>query len=256
MVTAAAAVTWGRSALVAEVYDLDKPIGRSYGDIEYYVALLAGRPGRVLDLATGTGRLLVPLLQAGVDVDGLDHSADMLTICGRNCRDRALAPVLHEADMADFRLPHRYAAVIIPAGSIRNLGSVERTRTALAACHRALLPGGLLAVDLAPPRRVPAPKSMRCWWRGALLWTLHTVHAQYDPAIDRTTEFLRYERWRDARLETTEMHPFLLQHWELPAFTALLRETGFADVSVFGDFQVGRAPSAEDTDWTVTATRR
>ena len=35
-----------------------------------------GQP--VLDLGCGTGRVLLPLLQAGVDIDGCDISADML----------------------------------------------------------------------------------------------------------------------------------------------------------------------------------
>jgi Methyltransferase domain len=81
------------------VYDLDQPIGHSGGDVEYYTRLLAEISGPIPEPATGTGRILVPLLEAGHEVVGLDSSAEMLAVCRRHCHDRGLDPVLREADM-------------------------------------------------------------------------------------------------------------------------------------------------------------
>nr|QQZ50539.1 hypothetical protein JKL49_03040 [Phenylobacterium glaciei] len=60
-------------SLCAEIYDLDKPVGSLF-DIPYYSGRLKELDGPVLEAGVGTGRLYVPLLEAGLDVTGFDHS--------------------------------------------------------------------------------------------------------------------------------------------------------------------------------------
>jgi hypothetical protein len=111
-------MSWNYGKLASEAYDLDKPIGSSFGDVEYYRDQLAGIDGPVLEPAVGTGRILIPLLAAGLTVEGFDTSPQMLDLCRRNCQARGLDPVLHQADMTEFVQPHTFAAIIVPAGSI------------------------------------------------------------------------------------------------------------------------------------------
>ena len=59
--------------------------------------------------------MLIPLLEAGLAVEGVDSSPEMLAVCRARCEERGLEPVLHEADIRSFSLPDRYEAVIIPA---------------------------------------------------------------------------------------------------------------------------------------------
>ena len=66
--------------LSSEVYDIDKPIGHSFGDVEFYMDRLESCKGPILEPATGTGRILIPLLEKGLNVDGFDSSKDMLKI--------------------------------------------------------------------------------------------------------------------------------------------------------------------------------
>lgn len=51
------------SKLATEVYDLDKPIGHSFGDVEFYRERLKSCTGRILEPAAGTSRILIPLLE-------------------------------------------------------------------------------------------------------------------------------------------------------------------------------------------------
>lgn len=74
--------------LSSEVYDMDKPVGRSFGDIEFYADRLKSCKGPVLEPATGTGRILIPLLEKGFHVEGFDSSTDMLRICHENCKKK------------------------------------------------------------------------------------------------------------------------------------------------------------------------
>jgi hypothetical protein len=179
----------------------------------------------------------------------------MLAVCRRHCRERGLSTSLHHADMARFTLAASYEAVFVPAGSIRSLKGRDATMTALASCHRALTPGGVLYVDVVPPRASSAPRPMRYWRRDPHVWTLQMAHIEYDPLGNRTTEFLRYEKWRDGELLMTEMHPFCMQHWSLGEFDALLRAAGFTDIMVTADYQDHGTPSPSSHDWTFRATR-
>lgn len=98
-------MSWDYGMLSSEIYELDKPIGHSFGDVECYTRSLSGTTGRILEPAAGTGRILIPLLEAGHDVEGFDISPDMLAICRQHCRERGLNPDLHDADMTTFVRP-------------------------------------------------------------------------------------------------------------------------------------------------------
>ena len=60
---------WG-DAILARLYDAF-PFD---ADVPLYLELASAQGGRVLEVACGTGRVLVPLAQAGFSVTGLDAS--------------------------------------------------------------------------------------------------------------------------------------------------------------------------------------
>lgn len=250
-------MSWEYGQLAAEVYDLDKPIGHSFGDVEYYREHLSGVEGRVLEPAVGTGRMLVPLLEAGCTVDGTDVSPEMLERCKANCRAYGLDPVLHQADMTSYVETAAYEAVILPAGSIVLLDRDAAAR-ALRCFRDCLRPGGRLILDLDPPQAVEQPialASLRNWRSGDELWTIRTDHLEHDALANRVTRWLRYEKWRDGRLVATELQIFALQLWSLPEFTRLVTDSGFTDVTVTADYRTDARPSADSHVWTVHATR-
>jgi SAM-dependent methyltransferase len=246
---------WGYGRLASEVYDLDKPIGSSFGDVEYYRDSVGGIEGRVLEPAVGTGRILIPLLEAGVEVEGYDSSPEMLAICRARCAGRGLDPVLHEADMTRFVQDQRYAAVILPTGSITLLSGRQALLDALRCFHACLAPGGRLIVDVPPPQLLLEPEAMRSWRLGDCVWTLQMMHIDYDAAANQTLRWLRYEKWRDGALEATELQLFRLQHWSITEFQVLLAQCGFSEPVVVGDYTPGRAPEAQSDGWTFHTVR-
>ncbi len=158
---------WEYGRLVTEVYELDKPIGHSFGDVEYYLAQLREVGGPVCEPAVGTGRILIPLLEAGLEVEGADTSPEMLAVCRQHCQERGLDPVLRQADMTTFARPGAYRAVIIPAGSIGLLDGRAATMQALRCFHQSLMPGGRLIVDVDAPALLGDPGPMRYWRSGS-----------------------------------------------------------------------------------------
>jgi SAM-dependent methyltransferase len=250
-------VTWDYGTLASEVYELDKPIGHSFGDVEYYLRALAGTGGPVLEPAVGTGRMLIPLLQAGLQVEGYDLSPHMLAICRQHCAERGLDPVLSEAGMTTFTAPGRYAAVIIPAGSFALVTGRDAALQALGCFAESLRPGGRLIVDVdAPgPMAGPAQSPVRHWRRDPFLWTLQTMTIEHDQAAHQATWFGRYEKWQDGGLVATELQLLTQQHWSLTEFTSLLTEAGFTGIEVTADYRDGHPPGPGDGTWTFQARR-
>src|SRR5262249_17291014 len=86
--------------------------GLDYG-IDFYVGLVREARAPILDIACGTGRVLFPVLQAGVAADGLALFEPMLETARRKAAALGLSPDLRRGDMADFQMPRRYALIMI-----------------------------------------------------------------------------------------------------------------------------------------------
>jgi len=137
----------------ADVYDLQYEGYEE--DIPFYVGEAERAAPPVLELACGTGRVTIPIAQAGVDVIGLDSSPEMLAVAQRKVVQ--LSPEvkerirLLEADMRDFSLDERFGLIMIPFRSFLLLLSVEHQKRALLNIHRHLRPDGHLALNIFIP---------------------------------------------------------------------------------------------------------
>jgi len=131
--------------------------------VDFYLGLAKATGGSVLDVACGTGRILLPCLQAGVDTDGLDLFAGMLTRLRQKAAALGFSPQLYQANMAGFRLPRRYALIMIPFNAfVHNLTTEDQLAT-LKSCCTHLQPGGMLVFDTAfpGPAWINAPNGIR-----------------------------------------------------------------------------------------------
>lgn len=249
------AVPYG--GLASEVYDLDKPIGHSFGDVEYYLARLESRAGRILEPAVGTGRILIPLLEAGLVVDGVDSSPEMLALCRRHCSERGFDPALHEGEMQSFSLSERYEAIIAPAGSFLLLEGRRDSLEALRRFHNHLVPGGRLILDLELPSDLQTGSiSTRTWTtlEGDLI-TLDTRLVEVDFLNQRTVTHLKYERWRNGKLLETELQRFPLRWYGIEEFKLVLECVGFSEITVSADYEHGKPPSSARQTSTFEARR-
>src|SRR5206468_5467117 len=81
-------------------------------EIDYFKEYVErGQPA--LDVACGTGRLLIPYLRAGLDVDGCDVSADMLALCRDKAVREGLVPRLYQQAMHELDLPRVYKTILV-----------------------------------------------------------------------------------------------------------------------------------------------
>lgn len=248
-------MSWLHGPLVAEAYDAKAPLGHTYGDVEYYTRHLAGVAGRILEVGSGTGRILIRLLEAGLAVEGLEHSPDMIKICRRSSAQRGFEPTLNEGDMVTFIRAGRYEAVIVPAGAISSLDGPDQTRQALRSFRESLTPGGMLILDLEVPGLLTGAQSHRLWRRGNDAWTVAVIESSYDPARNQVHEFVRYDKWTDGALVGSELHTFRTQHWVPEEFAGLLEECGFQDIRITANYDDDARPGPRDRDWSFHAVR-
>jgi SAM-dependent methyltransferase len=122
---------------------------RTGPEIDYFRRFVEeGQPG--LDVACGTGRLLLPYLRDGLDVDGCDVSPDMLALCREAAAREGLSPNLYAQAMHELDLPRRYRTVFVCGGF--GLGSSRaQDLDALRRLHDQLDPGGVLVLDNEVP---------------------------------------------------------------------------------------------------------
>jgi SAM-dependent methyltransferase len=107
--------------------------------------------GPVLDLGCGTGRVLMPLLEAGVDADGVDLSTTMLDRLKAKVAKQGYRPRLLAADMRDFTLPRLYARVICAFNAFAHCENIEGQLATLRCCREHLAPGGALVLHISYP---------------------------------------------------------------------------------------------------------
>ena len=139
---------------VAEFYEHIAPY-KQREDIEFWVEMARESGGPILEIGCGTGRILLPIARAGIEITGLDLSPAMLSICRQKLaheppavRDRVQ---LVEGDMRRFILAREFALVTTPFRPFQHLLSVEDQLECLNTIQSHLAPGGRLVLDLFNP---------------------------------------------------------------------------------------------------------
>ena len=237
-------------------YDLDKPPG-ALPDVAFHLERFAGFAGTILEPACGSGRALLPLLEAGCAVTGFDPSPAMLERCARRCAERGFAPALSAQRFEDFHYDAPFEAIFVPAGSFTLIDTHAAAMDVLRRFRDHLLPGGLLVVDLQPLRALGEDADDRRVWtapNGDLLaFDGRRLNTDW---LGQGIEALgRYERWRDNRLIESELMRWSQRLWGLEEFRLALGATGFADIKAIGGYDRRRAPRPGDRVLTFEAVR-
>lgn len=222
-----------------------------WGDVGFYVgeAVAAGSP--VLELGCGTGRILLPIAEAGVDVVGLDASADMLAIA----RDKLAASRpdvqrrarLVHGDMRDFDLGQSFALVTIPYRAfLHNLEVGDQLRT-LACARRHLAEEGRLILNVFDPsvKKLAAGRWVTSAdrhreFRHPRTGNRITIREDFRYDLERQRvegAFVYDEIDATGRVLGTTHAPLTLRYVFRYEMEHLLGRAGFAVGALFGDFE-------------------
>ncbi len=229
----------------------------------------AGQPA--LDVACGTGRLLVPYVEAGLDVDGVDVSQDMVELCTEAARRVGRSPRVWRQAMHELELPRRYRTAY--ACGALGLGSTRRQDDeALRRILEHLEPGGTLVLDNEVPysderrwaywaeRRSPdlpeadEPPEERRTGPDGCEYALRARMLALDPVVQQEAWEIRARQWRDGELVAEERHRLTANRYFTGELVLMLERAGFTDVRVRGPYN-DLDPTAEDDVLVYVATR-
>jgi len=245
----------------APFYDWEnaQTVGRR--DVAFWKRLALTTNGPVLELGCGTGRVSKPLIKAGIDLIGVDRSAEML----RRIRQRRQLPT------PDSRIPRRFvradirhlpfadrsfAMVIAPYGILQSLTHERDLVATLASTARVLPRGGTFGIDLVPDVPKWREYENRVQFRGkAGTRHLTLVESVRQDRRRRLTTFSQtYVERRGAR-KTEHRFDLTFRTLTVPQMVTRVEQAGFAVDRVLGDYR-GRPWDARADVWIILAKKR
>ena len=128
--------------------------GRHYRELEFYSSELDSCTGPVLEIACGTGMILLPLLKQGIDIYGFDLSSQMLEKLFAKAQDSDIADIhrrVSQQNMIDFTYDMQFDAIFIPARSFLHLATQEDQITCLRNIYHHLHENGVLMLNFFTP---------------------------------------------------------------------------------------------------------
>lgn len=140
------------SGFFAEFYDI---LHAGLSDVEAYVQFARKYGPRILELGSGTGRILIPLACAGFQVTGVDLSDDMIAMCRRKLdyespEVRARVRLI-KGNIIDLDLSETFDLVIAPCNLINCLTGPGEALALMRSARRHLRDGGVFILDNSIP---------------------------------------------------------------------------------------------------------
>ncbi len=107
--------------------------------------------GGVVDVACGTGAVLLYLAQHGINADGTDISEEMCKVAAKKAEALGLHLNIIPADMTVFDSGRKYSLAIIARSGFMHLPTQFLQEKALKNLHDQLVPGGILTLNTFDP---------------------------------------------------------------------------------------------------------
>ena len=230
--------------LIAPFYDIEH--AQFDEDLELYRSFAELCTGPLLELACGSGRLLIPLAREGYTLTGVDTSEKMLSLAHEHLEQEQLTSrvTLVKQDIRELHLSQKFALAFVALGSLAHFTSRKAQQQALAAVRRHLNKGGTFILDIGNTdarymENLSGQLLHQGTWRsddGTLL--THMV----SPASSHTRHLLELTHFYDQHAQggpikrtvvTTQLYLFERGEMEL-----LLEQAGFVVKDVYGDYDM------------------
>lgn len=230
--------------LCTEFYDLE-PHKDGALALKFYLHAAQHAHGAILEPMCGTGRFLIPLLQAGYHIKGFDASKPMLDALKKKYAQLTTQPApVWQQYVQDFTKTtstgEQYSLIFIPYGSWGLITDLAAAHTGLQNLHEHLGPEGKIFIEIETIHSVPT--DLNTWHRG--------VHTRKDgsfialntkPTYNATTQRFQatchYESIIGNKITETETEDFQMHLYRFEEFNTMLRAVGFRQITTYQDYQ-------------------
>ncbi|MFH0897963.1 MAG: class I SAM-dependent methyltransferase [bacterium] len=241
--------------ITAQLYDLWFDVNKPFEDLLFYQKHIRKNGGIALEIASGTGRLLLPYLREGMNVEGLEPSLDMNNICLEKAENFGVKPVLHPQAMESMKISLSYKTIYIPLFSFQLLVKRSDIFEALRRFYLHLEKNGQLLIALFIPEASVTTSQDGTWKIRSkagcpedgshVVVSEATIHNQFDQIQNK---WFRYEIYNGGEQVIQTIIKTVNIRWYYPyEFTIMLEKIGFRDVFIYGDYTDEAANNKSET---------
>ena len=227
--------------LHAEWYELVSDRIDHNKEIDFWARRIeeAGEP--VLELGSGTGRVLVPLLERGFEIVGIDASQDMLARCFATCEAKGQQAELYKQSMLEFDLPRQFGLIFLASGGLGLFISYQDIQATFERVMVHLKPGGLFVFEfepLPPDNKRDTNDSIWGRWEGDWIKGPNDVviawrrRFKYNRATHVWESLFIVEKFINGSLIETEANERAGRYFTIGEAVQYASSAGFEDISV------------------------
>jgi len=225
----------------AEVYD---EFYQRHEDIDFYVKMAKKYGDPILELACGTGRVLLPIAKAGYNITGLDNSESMLKVLKKKLEreDEAVRRrvTIVKGDMRSFDLGKKFKLIIMPFSSIVHILTLEDALQTFKNIWKHLEEDGVYVMDTFIPNLEIISKKERTTFDiretedgKIILWE----SAKYDLTnqyieVKRYTEIQKKEGIKKATWKVK------IRYWFKTEIELLLKQAKFSEINTYSSYDL------------------
>lgn len=241
-----------RSGIIADLFDYWSP-HIDQEEFAFYRRFAEGAGGPILEAASGTGRILLPLKKLGFDVEGLEHSKSLRDECGRQAKYLGIElPKLYTEKLEDFRLSRSYALIFVTLGSFQLIRTWQDAYETLRHFHDGLGQGGKLLLSLFYPWMENKLFESNDWHivsderdKKKGLRFIRREKCYHDPVEQSVQGKVRFEVWDGRRLIEGKEKDLYIRWYSRQEMAMMLEKLGFTNIRLHRSYHVSKFKSRD-----------
>jgi len=233
----------------ARYYDGAYQDNPNLSDVPFYLGLARRYGGPVLEIACGTGRVLLEIARKGIEIWGIDSSREQLAILSSKLEKepehtRSLVRLFQD-DMRTCALDRKFRLVIIPFRPMQHMLAIEDQINALNVARAHLMPEGILAFDVFYPDyslllQPSDTETLDLEWHDphneGQIVRRYFRRINVDLLRQRFEGEFTFRVFEEDRVIKEERSQFTMCYYTYPHLLLLFRQCGFEVVEQYGSF--------------------
>ncbi len=200
-----------------------------------------------IDIACGTGAVLLYLAEAGIDIDGTDLSEAMCKVARDKAERKGLHLTVFPGNMTDFKSDRKYSLAIIARSGFMHLLTPELQRKALLNIRDHLTEDGIVTLNTFAPYPPFQAEQMKTT-ENDYTYRLEYINSEgdrekiynaisYDPRTQIMSGNWKFETYDDAGNKIAErIRPLKMRQTYKQELLYLIELCGFEVVQIYGDY--------------------
>jgi cyclopropane fatty-acyl-phospholipid synthase-like methyltransferase len=230
---------------IAPFYDIEH--AHFSEDLDMYNSYAEMSGGKILELACGSGRVMLSLAEEGYEVTGVDNSEGMLALAHQAFQDADVTAqtTLIQQDISNLHLNEKFRLAFIALGSFAHITTRKAQQQTLAAVRAHLSTGATFIVDISnADARYMEDLSGQLLHQGTWkdengLYNTHFVSpasATEQHMLELTHFYDQHSQGGNVQRTVVTTHLYLFERSEMEL---LLEQAGFSIKDVYGDHGLG-----------------